>query len=99
MNFKELLSLKYVNKFTIALFIFVLWVLFIDNNSWLFQKKLNKEIKKYEERKAFYQDEIKKQKQELKDLQDEKKLEKYAREKLLMKKKGEDLYIIEKKAD
>ncbi len=99
MEIKEFLSLKYVNKFTIALFVFVLWVLFIDNNSWLFHKKLDKEIKKYEDRKAFYQKEIKKQKQELKDLQDEKKLEKYAREKLLMKKKGEDLYIIEKKAE
>ncbi len=99
MDVKSFLSLKYVNKFTIALFLFVLWILFIDNNSWLFQKKLNKEIRKYEERKAFYQKEIEKQKQELKDLQDEKKLEKYAREKLLMKKKGEDIYIIEKKAE
>ncbi len=99
MDIKSFLSLKYVNKFTITLFFFVLWILFIDNNSWLFQKKLNKEINKYEERKAFYQKEIEKQKQELKDLQDEKKLEKYAREKLLMKKKGEDIYIIEKKAE
>jgi len=99
MKKQDLLSLKYVNKFTITLFIFVLWVLFIDNNSWLFHKKLNKEIRKYEERKAFYQKEIKKQKQEYKDLQDPKKLEKYAREKLLMKKKGEDIFIIEKKAE
>ncbi len=99
MNAKELLSFKYVNKFTIAIFFFVLWVLFMDNNSWIFHKKLDKEIRKYKERKAFYIEEIKKQKQELKDLQEEKKLEKYAREKLLMKKKGEDIYIIEKKAE
>jgi cell division protein FtsB len=99
MNVKDLLSLKYVNKFTVAIAIFVFWVLFIDNNSWLFHRKLDKEIQKYEERKKFYKEEIIKQKQELKDLKDEKKLEKYAREKLLMKKKGEDLYIIEKKAE
>jgi len=99
MNIKDLWSLKYVNKFTIAIFIFVLWVLFMDNNSWIFHKKLDRELEKYEERKTFYKNEIKKQKQELKDLQDEKKLEKYAREKLLMKKKDEDIYIIEKKAE
>ena len=93
------ISKKYINKFSIAIAFFVLWILFIDVNSLFFQQGLNKEIKKLEEKKAFYQKEIQKKKQELKDLKDEKKLEKYGREKLLLKKKDEDIYLIDSKEE
>ncbi len=93
------ISKKYINKFSIAIAFFVLWILFIDVNSLFFQRGLNKEIKKLEDKKKFYKKEIEKKKQELKDLQDEKKLEKYGREKLLLKKKDEDIYLIDSKED
>ncbi len=85
---------KYINKFTIAIMFFIVWIIFIDDNSLIFLNQLNKEIEKNEATKSYYIEEIKKEKQELKDLQNEQKLEKYAREKLLMKKADEDIYII-----
>ncbi len=89
---------KYItNRFVIALIIFVIWMAFIDDNSWLYLRNLNKQIETLENKKEFYQEGIKNQKQELKDLKNDEKLKKYAREKLLMKKKGEDIYIIESK--
>lgn len=93
-----LLPKKYLtNRFVIVSIIFVIWIVFIDDNSLIYLHKLNKELKKTEERKNFYQEKIKEQKEELKNLNDPKKLQKYAREKLLMKKQDEDIYIIEKK--
>jgi len=87
---------KYItNRFVIALIVFVIWMAFIDDNSLLYLRNLDKQIETLENKKAFYQEGIKNQKQELKDLKNDAKLKKYAREKLLMKKKGEDIYIIE----
>ncbi len=86
------------NKFVIALIVFVVWVIFIDANSLVFLNGLDKNINDLENKKSFYQKGIEQQKQDLKDLSNDKKLQKYAREKLLMKKKGEDIYIIEDKA-
>ncbi len=87
---------KYLtNRFVIALIVFVAWMSFIDDNSLLYQHRLNNQIKQLEDKKAFYTEAIKQQKQTLKDLNNDEKLKKYAREKLLMKKKGEDIYIIE----
>jgi cell division protein FtsB len=87
---------KYItNRFVIAFIVFVLWMLFIDDNSLLYLHGLDKEINRLEQKKAFYQEEINRQKKELNDLNNDEKLQKYAREKLLMKKEGEDIYIIE----
>ena len=89
---------KYLtNRFVIALMVFVAWISFIDDNSLLYQHRLNKQIKQLEDKKAFYTNAIKQQKQTLKDLNNDEKLKKYAREKLLMKRQGEDIYIIETK--
>ena len=86
---------KYLtNRFVIALIVFVAWISFIDDNSLLYQHRLNKQIKQLEDKKAFYTNAIKQQKQTLKDLNNDEKLKKYAREKLLMKRQGEDIYII-----
>ena len=88
--------LKYLtNRFVIAIIVFIAWTGFFDDNSLLYQHKLNKQIKELEKKKAFYTEAIKKQKQILKDLDNDKKLEKYVREKLLMKHPEEDIYIIE----
>ena len=92
----KLLQSKYINKFSIAIAIFVIWITFIDNNSLFFQRKLDKEIKKIKKQVEFYKKEIEKEKKELKDLQNEQKLEKYARENLMLKKDNEDIFIIDK---
>jgi len=89
-------NLKHItNRFSIAIIVFIIWVIFIDSNSYFFLQKLDNTIHELKDKKAFYEEGIKHEKQEFKDLSNDKKLQKYARENLLMKKDGEDIYIIE----
>ncbi len=93
-------NLKHItNRFIIAVIIFLIWIIFIDDNSLIYLHGLDKDINELEQKKEFYQKGIKQQKKELKDLKNDQKLQKYAREKLLMKKEGEDIYIIEDEED
>lgn len=83
------------NIYIIILTVFVVWMLFFDENSYLAHKDLNKEISELETWIKYHKKEIKKDKKTIKDLEDSLKLERYAREKYLMKKQNEDVYIIE----
>ncbi len=83
------------NRFILAILIFLVWIIFIDDNSLLYLRDLDRQIQQLEDKKNFYKEGIKKQKQTLKDLNDDRQLQKYAREKLLLKKEGEDIYLIE----
>ena len=83
------------NKYLIAIVFFIIWITFFDNFSLIKQSKIKKNIKQLEENKKFYTNEIKKDSTEYQDLlNDEEKREKFAREKFLMKKDDEDIYII-----
>ena len=79
---------------------FSCWIVFFNNYNLIRQSKIKKEIKQLEENKNFYSKEIKKDSTEYHELlnSDEKK-EKFAREKFLMRKENEDVYIIRKKND
>lgn len=70
-------------------------MLFFDENSYLIHRKFNNEIEDLESTISFYQDKIAKDKETIKKLQDSLELERFAREKYLMKKENEDIYIIE----
>ncbi len=70
-------------------------MLFFDSNSWLLHHDLNKEIEKLEQNRTYYLKEIHKDEQLIQKLQDTNELEKFARRKYFMKKKNEDIYIIE----
>ena len=86
------------NKFFIAAVAFVIWLATMDRNNFLSQYDLQSEVNKLEDQKAFFQSEIsqtRKEQQEL--LSSPEKLEKFAREKYLMKKDNEDLFIITEK--
>ncbi|QSE97764.1 FtsB family cell division protein [Fulvivirga lutea] len=75
---------------------FLIWMLFIDSNDIYTQYKLNQKRKNLEDQKAYYLEKITEVKQEREELfSSKKKLEKFAREKYLMKKESEDLFIIE----
>ena len=88
------------NKYLIAIILFIVWIIFIDNFNLIKQSKIKKNIKQLEENKKFYIKEIQKDSAEYQDLlNDEEKREKFAREKFLMKKDDEDIYIIRKKND
>ncbi len=84
------------NKFLLAGVFFIVWMLFIDQRDYFQQKERRDELHKLEQKKAYYQQEIDKTRKELGDLQNSPAaLEKYARERYLMKKDGEDIYIFE----
>lgn len=80
--------------------VFALWMLFLDSNDVVSQFKLRNKLKNLEAEKTYYLEkivEVKKDREEL--LSNTEMLEKYAREKYLMRKKTEDLYVIVKKEE
>ena len=88
------------NKYLIAVILFIVWITFFDNFNIIKQSKIKKNIKQLEENKKFYIQEITKDSTEYYDLlNDAEKREKFAREKFLMKKEDEDVYIIRRKND
>lgn len=83
------------NKYLLSLIIFGIWMTFFDQNSFMSQMKLTTELNQLEARRNFYlnQNEVLKvQKDELLGSMDN--LERLAREKFLMKKDDEDVYIV-----
>lgn len=99
MTFKQLKENKIVkittNKYLLILTGFIVWMLFFDENSYLVHREFNKEINELEEAINFYKLKIKEDQLIIQDLQDSLQLEKFAREQYLMKKKNEDIFIIE----
>jgi cell division protein DivIC len=88
-----------LNKYVLVSIFFMVWMLFLDNYSYLDHRLLNKEIGDLEDNKTYYQDEIKKDNSQIKKLKNPAEIEKYAREKYFMKKDSEDIYIIEFEGD
>jgi cell division protein FtsB len=82
------------NSYTIILTIFLIWIFFFDENTHL-NREFNKEIDELRTTIDFYKKEIQRDKKTIEMLQDSLQLERFAREKYLMKKKNEDVYIIE----
>ena len=75
--------------------IFFVWISVIDSNSWIDRLRLQKNLEKLETEKSFYQKKIKEDSVYLHELKTNKaNLEKFAREKYLMKKENEDIFII-----
>lgn len=82
------------NKYALTGLIFLTWVFFFDQNKVITQIQYNIELGKLEEEKEFYLDEIKQINKDLNDLQSNPaSLEKFAREKYLMKKDQEELFV------
>lgn len=84
----------FTNTYVIILSVFFIWMGFFDENSFLTHRKFNKEIDELKNTIEFYQTEIKKDKETIKKLEDSLQLERFAREKYLLKRKNEDIYII-----
>ena len=82
-----------LNKYILAMTIFVVWLLFFDKNSIITQWSLRQAIHQLEDEKAYLHKEIELTKEMKKDLSQNR--EKYAREKFFMKKPGERVFIIE----
>ncbi len=75
--------------------IILVYMSFFDVNSFQNHYKLNRVIKKLEKQKAFYKSEIAKDSVSLSELtSDGAHIEKFAREKYLMKRDNEDVFIV-----
>lgn len=84
------------NRYVIIFVIFIVWLTFFDENNLFQQADMSKDIRDMEKERDYYISEIRtlqKQKEQLTSDMDQ--LEKYAREKYLMKKPDEVLFIIE----
>jgi cell division protein FtsB len=102
--FQNLISdfpfLKFLgSKYTLVSLFFIVWMLFLDNYSYMDSRVLDKEINELEDNKKYYQEEIAKDEQSIKNLNNPGQTEKYAREKYYMKKESEDIYIIDIEED
>ena len=83
------------NKYTIASLSFLAIILFFDKNDFFTRRARDKELNDLLQSKTYYQKEIAAERSELEQLKnDPTTLEKYAREKYLMKKDNEDLFIV-----
>ena len=83
------------NRYVLVLIFFAVWLLFLDNYSYLEHRVLNREINEIEENTNYYKTEIKKDSTSIKELKNHDQVERYAREKYYMKRDSEDIYIIE----
>jgi cell division protein FtsB len=91
---KRLLNLL-KNKFFLAGLAFLVWMLFFDRNDLTAQYEYRNEVDKLEEEKEFYTKEIKNADVALKELTTNlNSLEKFARERYLMKRENEDIYVV-----
>ena len=86
------------NKYLILFLLFILWVVFIDDYNLINQSKIKNTVDDLKGQKEFYINEIKSDSTELYQLQNNPaEQEKFAREKFLMKKENEDIFIIREK--
>lgn len=83
------------NRYVLVLLFFIIWMLFLDNYSYLDHRILNNEIDELEDNINYYKKEIKEDSIKIKKLKNTDQIEKYAREKYYMKRENEDIYLIE----
>lgn len=73
----------------------MIWLLFFDQNNLLDRRKYVNEYKQLLKDREYYLEKIEEDKKRLEELQtNDENLEKFAREQYLMKKDGEDIFII-----
>ena len=87
------------NRYILVLIFFLIWMLFLDNYSYLEHRVLNQEIDEIEDNIDYYKSEIKKDSANIKHLKNNDRVERFAREKYYMKRENEDIYIIEYEDD
>ena len=91
---KKILNIL-LNKYLITTAAFVVWLFFFDSNNMIMQQDLKSKLNDLKEEKQFYLDEIRNDSILTRQLlTDTAALEKFAREKYLMKKEGEDVFLM-----
>ena len=84
-----------LNRYFLAITAFAVWMIFFDTNSLKRQRILNARIGEIKGMRAFYVSEIEKNNTAIYELETNlETVEKYAREKYMMKRDSEDVYIV-----
>ncbi len=84
------------NFYIVATVSFFVWMMFLDSNDLISRFKMSSKLRSLEREKGFYQEKISEVEKDRTELMTNKELlEKFAREKYLMKKESEDLFIIQ----
>ncbi|MEI6575004.1 MAG: septum formation initiator family protein [Bacteroidota bacterium] len=88
------------NRYLLASLGFLAFIGFFDQNNIINQYKLHQDLKELQREKQYYIQEIKKDKKTTQELKTNlRNLETFGREKYLMKKDDEDIFVIYKEAD
>ena len=99
-DFIQIIPKPFKNKYIITLIIFTFWITFIDDYNLIKQYQLQKNITEIKAQKLYYLNKIKSDSSRLHDLKNSnKEQEKFAREKFLMKKENEEIFIIRNKTN
>lgn len=86
------------NFYVVATIIFLAWMLALDSNNLVARYQLSAKLGSLEDEKEYYEEKIKEVQKDRDELfGDRESIEKFAREKYLMKKGSEDIFIIEEK--
>ena len=85
------------NKYFLAAALFVVWMLFFDRNDFFTQANRKNDLKQIEESKEYFAQKITEGKKFSMDMRSNADaVERFAREKYLMKRDNEDLFLIQK---
>jgi len=82
-------------KYVVITIAFIIWMTFLDTNSFQIHNELNSEIDMLEKKKQALIEETKKDKELINKLNDIDSLEQFARENYNLKKDNEEIFIIE----
>jgi len=93
---KRLIDL-FKNKYFLVTIAFLVWMIFFDKNDLFSQYQYHQQVSKLKHDRDFYKKQTAKVSKDLDELtSDPAKLEKFAREKYLMRKDNEDVFVVEK---
>ena len=88
------------NKYLITFVVFLVWIFFIDTFDIITQIRMNNEFKQLKEQQEFYKAEIEKDSTKVYNLNNNpEEQERFARERFLMKKDNEDVFIVRDKKE
>lgn len=83
------------NKYVLVLIVVLVWFMFFDQNNLIQQYRYSRQLKEFSAEKEYYLREIASDSIALDKLKNNpEELERYAREKYLMKRENEDIFII-----
>lgn len=86
------------NFYVVAVVIFLVWMIALDSNNLIARYQLSSKLSGLENEKEYYEEKIKEVEKDRAELfGDRESIEKFAREKYLMKKETEDIFIVEEK--